>query len=57
VQATVTWKTLSGAYLGSKVVNYRAMGDLACLTVGCKYHNGGLTTDSGYMFSPTFFHN
>jgi hypothetical protein len=54
-QATVTWKTLSGAYLGSKVINYRSLGDLQCLTNGCAYHNGGSLADSGYMFSPSFF--
>src|SRR5262245_12081885 len=55
VQATVTWRTLSGAYLGSKVINYRSLSDLQCLTAGCSLHDGGFTTDSGYMFANTMF--
>jgi hypothetical protein len=54
-QATVTWRTLSGAYLGSKVINYRSLSDLECMTAGCSFHDGGATTDSGYMFSNTMF--
>jgi hypothetical protein len=40
-QLTVTWRTLSGAYLGHEVINYRSGNDLRCDTTRCGYLGGG----------------
>lgn len=49
-QLTITWRTLSGAYLGQKVINYRDAADGACHTAQCTWSGTG-SSFWGYGFT------
>lgn len=43
MQLTVRWQTPSGVFLGQKTINYRASGDVICMTAHC-------STSAGYGY-------